>query len=277
MACSYISMCMFRAAALSWSAQSRGYTRSVMALRPGESWRRLAVVATIPVIVLTCLLLWLAQSAPASPAVQPVDPCLLSTPGVVPPNDKPPVAVLRAPAKATVGQAVAFDGSGSYSATATVTSWCWTFGDGSHAFGAKVSHTYTKPGTESVALTVTDPYGLFGRASSTIKVSPAVNFRLTIKESAHDAANRLHSGEHVRLYGSLTPARSGQVAIERSRSGGRFSRVRVVKLHTRHGVASFSITIPFVHNGSYRARVLGTKITSRGVKLRLRPTPAPAK
>ncbi len=243
----------------------------MIAVRPDELWRPLGVALPI-FVVLTSLVSLVTQSTSASTRAQAADPCASVTPGPPPPSGNPPVASFNAPAKAQVGHAVSFDGSGSHSATATLVSWCWMFGDGTHAFGAKVSHTYAAAGQEAVALTVSDAFGLIGRAFSTINVTAApASFRLVLKQEAHDDANRLRSGERVRLYGSVVPARRGQVVIERSRAAGHFSQVHAGKLDSRHGVASFSITIPIVHSGTYRARLVGTKIVSRSVRLHLRP------
>ena len=43
--------------------------------------------------------------------------------------------------------------------TGQITSWQWDFGDGTGSTLREPSHTYTRPGTYSVSLTVTGPYG----------------------------------------------------------------------------------------------------------------------
>ncbi|HEX9907246.1 MAG TPA: PKD domain-containing protein [Thermoplasmata archaeon] len=58
----------------------------------------------------------------------------------------------------------AFDG---YS----IVNYSWTLGDGSMAYGAKVTHTYAANGTYKVNLTVTDSAGLTDTTSVTVKVS----------------------------------------------------------------------------------------------------------
>ncbi len=82
------------------------------------------------------------------------------SPGSGPP---PPVPSFFATADASVPGAVDFDASASTpSSGATLTSYAWDFGDGSPVVTTTVptvSHTYTKPGTQSVTLTVTDSTG----------------------------------------------------------------------------------------------------------------------
>ena len=82
------------------------------------------------------------------------------SPGSGPP---PPVPSFFATADTTVPGAVDFDASASTASPgATLTSYAWNFGDGSPVVTTTVptvSHTYAKPGTQSVTLTVTDSTG----------------------------------------------------------------------------------------------------------------------
>lgn len=86
----------------------------------------------------------------------------LVPPGVV----GPPVSSLRpdfTPPATTVGnsttfQAIVVDSTGA-DATAQVSSYLWTFGDGGSASGRNATHTFTAPGTFPVSLTITDLLG----------------------------------------------------------------------------------------------------------------------
>jgi hypothetical protein len=71
------------------------------------------------------------------------------------------------------GQALFFDGSAS-SDNVGVTSYLWDFGDGSTATTATASHVYTKSGTFSAKLTVTDAAGN----------TAATPFTVTVRSSA---------------------------------------------------------------------------------------------
>jgi PKD repeat protein len=42
----------------------------------------------------------------------------------------------------------------------TIESWSWNFGDESNSIEQNPVHTYTKPGTYSISLTVKGPYGV---------------------------------------------------------------------------------------------------------------------
>lgn len=79
------------------------------------------------------------------------------------------VALIRAqPDRGRTPLTVEFDGSGSYDPAGPIQDYLWDFGDGSEvASGAKVTHTYGRPGTYLVTLVVTGPSGV-GRATCTI-------------------------------------------------------------------------------------------------------------
>jgi heat shock protein HslJ len=75
-----------------------------------------------------------------------------------PEDFKPPVAVIKAPSQAQVGEVVVFDASQSVGQVA-LTSYQWDFGDGGRGSSAIVEHVYQKPGKYYVQMTVTDARG----------------------------------------------------------------------------------------------------------------------
>lgn len=72
--------------------------------------------------------------------------------------EMPPVASIAAPAGATVGEMITFDGSNSMVA-GPVVSYTWDFGDGTQGSGITVTHTYASPDTYPVTLTVSNETG----------------------------------------------------------------------------------------------------------------------
>ncbi|WP_192918542.1 PKD domain-containing protein [Salinigranum salinum] len=81
-----------------------------------------------------------------------------------------PVAAAGTDRTVSVGESVAFDGSGSTDNT-DVDSHDWAFGDGTTTTGSTPSHTYDTPGTYTATLTVADAAGNEDTASVTVYVS----------------------------------------------------------------------------------------------------------
>jgi PKD repeat protein len=80
----------------------------------------------------------------------------------------PNVAPVAHVATTTKDLAVHVDGTRSSDLDGRVVEWTWAFGDGATATGSTAQHTYAKPGTYTVALTVTDDRGAQARATATV-------------------------------------------------------------------------------------------------------------
>jgi PKD repeat protein len=94
-------------------------------------------------------------------------------PGIAPPPNQPPVAAFTS---ACTNLDCTFNGSGSSDPDGTISSYAWTFGDGSTGTGVSPSHTYAAAGTYTVQLTVTDNAGATGTVSHDVTVTaPPVN------------------------------------------------------------------------------------------------------
>ncbi|MFZ2641854.1 MAG: neutral/alkaline non-lysosomal ceramidase N-terminal domain-containing protein [Verrucomicrobiia bacterium] len=91
-------------------------------------------------------------------------------------HDAHPLALLQAVARphqlAAVGEAVTLDGSRSWSRSGTnhIANCVWTFSDGKTARGAKVERRFSKPGTYSEILKVSDKSGNISYDFAVVKV-----------------------------------------------------------------------------------------------------------
>jgi PKD repeat protein len=88
--------------------------------------------------------------------------------------NKPPVAAFQVDrVSGEVPLTVSFDGSKSYDPEGEVLTFSWGFDDGSpvDGRGPAVTHTYSRQGTYTATLTVTDSLGLSGQTSAVITVS----------------------------------------------------------------------------------------------------------
>ncbi|MFA5657830.1 MAG: PKD domain-containing protein [Oscillospiraceae bacterium] len=69
-----------------------------------------------------------------------------------------PTAYAKSGCRSIAGETLSFDGTASYDNIA-VTSYSWSFGDGTVSAFSKPKHIYTQEGTYTVSLTVKDAYG----------------------------------------------------------------------------------------------------------------------
>lgn len=87
-------------------------------------------------------------------------------------GNAPPTARAGGPYSGTTGTAITVNGSQSTDSDGSVASYKWYWGDGTAAGkGATASHTYTKAGTFTVTLIVTDNRGATGKATTTATVT----------------------------------------------------------------------------------------------------------
>ena len=87
----------------------------------------------------------------------------------------------------TAGVPVSLSGESSRAPNGALASYAWSFGDGSSASRGSPVHTFTKPGTYTVRLTVTDTAGASASTSKRLRIAPAPAI---IKVWAHASARR---------------------------------------------------------------------------------------
>jgi len=87
-------------------------------------------------------------------------------------GDRPPTASFSfSPVSPRTGQSVSLNGTGSSDPDGTISSYAWIFGDGGTGSGATPTHTYSKPGTYTVQLSVTDDSGSVGVTARSLTAS----------------------------------------------------------------------------------------------------------
>ncbi|MBA2479261.1 MAG: PKD domain-containing protein [Planctomycetes bacterium] len=91
---------------------------------------------------------------------------------VPPAGNQPPVARVSAtPTSGIAPVSVGFDGSASTDADGTISSYAWSFGDGTTGTGSSVNHVYAASGSYDVRMIVTDNSGATSSETITITVS----------------------------------------------------------------------------------------------------------
>lgn len=100
----------------------------------------------------------------------------LFPPGVIlPPNGTPTARFTFSPSAPVMQTDVTFDGSLSTDSDGRIVTYAWNFGDGTAGAGATVQHRYTKSGSYSVTLTVTDDRGLSASVTQAVAVTETSN------------------------------------------------------------------------------------------------------
>jgi PKD repeat protein len=96
------------------------------------------------------------------------------------PNDPPVAAFTATPSEGSAPLSVAFDASDSYDPDGLVTSYRWSFGDGTSGSGMFVTHVYAAAGTYTVQLTVEDRRQAADTASEQILVRSGSKYAIIV-------------------------------------------------------------------------------------------------
>jgi hypothetical protein len=87
-----------------------------------------------------------------------------------PPTNQPPISNAGPDRTVNIGEAITFDGSGSFDPDGTIASFGWSFGDTTTANGMAPVKAYSSPGVYSVVLTATDNQGAVSIDTATVTV-----------------------------------------------------------------------------------------------------------
>ena len=136
-------------------------------------------------------------------ATQTVSVSNASTP--LPPSTGVPTAVISVTtAHPIAGATVAFSGSGSSGQGSTLVAYNWSFGDASSATGMTPAHSYRRPGSYTVTLTVRDATGATATTSRRVTVASAGISGVKIKKGKTVARLTLSlSGPGTLTWGKL--------------------------------------------------------------------------
>ncbi len=107
------------------------------------------------------------------------------------PNDPPVASFTATPSEGTAPLSVAFDASGSYDPDGLVTSYRWSFGDGTSESGMVATHIFAQPGTYTVQLTVEDRRQASSTATATIVARAGTNYAIIIGIAAYARISQL--------------------------------------------------------------------------------------
>lgn len=164
----------------------------------------------------------------------------LVPPGVLLPPNGAPVASFTFSAPTEQGTAILFDGSASTDSDGTIVSYAWDFGDGTTNTGATVHHTYSRAGTFSVVLRVTDNRGQSGSTTRQVIVAASTN-----PIAAFDLSpTSPRIGEGVTFNASASAAATGRRIVNYLWTfGDGGSSTGVITGHTFGTAATFTVVL----------------------------------
>ncbi len=96
------------------------------------------------------------------------------------PNDPPTASFAATPSEGSAPLSVSFDASESYDPDGTVSSYRWSFGDGTSGAGMFVTHVYAAAGTYTAQLTVEDRRQATDTASEQILVRSGSKYAIIV-------------------------------------------------------------------------------------------------
>ena len=112
-------------------------------------------------------------------------PVLVSAPTVIE-NELPVASLTASPISGNAPLNVTFSGSGSTDADGTISSYIWSFGDGSTANGLTAQHIFTEAGDYTVALEVVDDKGDSSVKTQVVSVQAPEAIKLELQEIQAD-------------------------------------------------------------------------------------------
>lgn len=172
---------------------------------------------------------------------------------------------------AVTGLTAVFDGSGSVGSDGTITSYAWSFGDGTTGTGQTASHVYSAAGTYTVTLTLVDGAG---RTTSTSQLVPVATTVSVI--GADSFARSIGSGWGTATVGGPWTVTAGVGAVNGSAGTLTLAKASAAAGARLPGASADSTTVlssvafdQRANGGGSYALVRG-RITSSGAEYRLK-------
>jgi len=130
----------------------------------------------------------------------------------------PPIIEITLVNNGSVNDSILFDASNSVDPDGQLTSYHWSFGDGSTATGVTSHHSYTTPGIYQVNLTVTDDLAQNYSKTIQVTVNVATEAPVQVKTSSFSyLSTALLIAECVIVIGMMVILRQRNILKERSK------------------------------------------------------------
>lgn len=157
-------------------------------------------------------------------------------------QNQPPKANAGPDITVTPGKSITFSGSASSDTDGTISSYKWTFGDGTSKTGLTVTKTYATAGVYTVKLTVTDNTGAIGTDTAIATVAAAANVS-PIAKAGPDVSGTTGQNISFACTGSSDPNGSIVSYLWSFGDGSSKSGCNVTKSYSAAGKYTVTLTV----------------------------------
>lgn len=162
--------------------------------------------------------------------------------------NKLPTALIIAPSEAIRHNAMVFDATASEDSDGTITTYEWDFGDGAHAKGPVVRHSYKEVGAFEVKLTVTDSAAAQpGQSSQLLTVNVSEHANLSPHANAGQDMSAL-TQKDVRFDGLASEDVDGSIVSYRWDFGDGHKGYGAEPIHSYQFAGDYSVTLTVTDN-----------------------------
>jgi PKD repeat protein len=181
--------------------------------------------------------------------------------------DQAPTAAFNlTPATALTGTPISFDSTPSFDPDGSIASWRWSFGDGANGSSQTMNHVYTRAGTYTVTLGVTDDRGLTATTTHTIVIADRPPVAVIRTNPADPRA-----GTEVSFDGSGSGDLDGVVTALHWSFGDGATATGVTAHHTFASQGTYTVTLTVTDNsGNQGSATQALKVDASCVVPRLK-------
>jgi len=188
-------------------------------------------------------------------------------------GNQPPVANAQISTnQALVGQSITFDASGSSDPDGQITQYLWNFGDGTTSTQKIVTKAYSRAGTYTATLTVTDNQGATGQASGQITITGGANQPPAAR--AQISPNPAPVNQSITFDASTSSDPDGQITQYLWNFGDGATSTQKIATKAYSQAGTYNVTLTVTDNGGATGQTTAQVTITSATPSRLTVTPA---